>query len=128
MHPSSLSIRHLTSIHLDRAKMKLAYVLLERDLFQKYGPTAIQNLTDDDRRQLARLGHDLGWKRLSQIAVIATIRTFRRWYRALIRPCTKKSVGGKSRTSAEIELIVDADINRMNTGSKDAGMHLRLVK
>jgi putative transposase len=106
MQPPSLSIRHLTSIHLDRAKMKLAYVLLERDLFQKYGPTATHHLTDDDRRQLARLGHDLGWIRLSQIAVIATIRTFRRWYRALVGKSMPKSAGGKTGTSAEFELIV----------------------
>ena len=76
----TLNVRHLTSQHTEQLKRKLAYVLLERDLFQMFGSDAIRYLTDDHRRQLARLGHDLGWKNLLKIAVIATMRIYRRWY------------------------------------------------
>ena len=79
-------------------------MLLERDVFRAHGSTAVRHLTDDDRRQLARLGHDIGWRRLGRIAVIATTRTIRRWFRELIsQPKRTKSPGGKNRTSKETE-------------------------
>ena len=67
--PTSLTFRHITSKALERAKLTTAYALLERDLFRAHGPTAVRRLTDDERRQLARLGHDIGWRRLSRVAV-----------------------------------------------------------
>ena len=77
--PATLTFRHITSKALERAKLTTSYALLERDLFRAHGPTAVRYLTDDERRQLARLlGHDIGWRRLSRVAVIATIRTIRR--------------------------------------------------
>ena len=61
--PTALTCRHITSKALERAKLTIAYVLLERDLFRLRGSTAIRHLSDDERRQLARLGHDIGWGR-----------------------------------------------------------------
>jgi transposase len=101
---TALKFRHLTSQSLQRAKLTIAYVLLERDLFRTHGPTAIRHLTDNDRRQLARLGHDIGWRRLVRIAVIATIRTIRRWFRDLIdQPDKAKKAGGRNCTSTATE-------------------------
>jgi len=98
------AIRHLTSQHLVRARKKLEYVLLERDLFRLHGASAVRNLTDDDRRQLARLGYDIGWKHLLKIATIATLRTVRRWYQSLIERHDKpKRRGGRWQTSLETE-------------------------
>ena len=100
--PTTLTIRHITSQALERAKLTTSYALLERDLFRTHGPTAVRHLTDDERRQLARLGHDIGWRRLVRIAVSATIRTIRRWFRDLIdQPEKTKNPGGKNRTSKE---------------------------
>ena len=102
--PTTLTFRHITSKALERAKLTTSYALLERDLFRAHGPTAVRHLTDDERRQLARLGHDIGWRRLSRVAVIATIRTIRRWFRDLIDQTEKaKKPGGKNRTSKENE-------------------------
>ena len=104
MTSKTLNIRHVTSQHLERARGKLAYVLLERDLFFRHGPTAVRHLTDNDRGQLARLGHDIGWKHLFKIAVIASLRTIRRWYRLLIEQHDKpKRRGGRRRTSLDTE-------------------------
>ena len=101
---SALTFRHITSPALERAKLTTSYVLLERDVFRTHGSTAVRHLTDDERRQLARIGHDIGWRRLGRIAVIATIRTLRRWFRELIsHPERTKSPGGKNRTSPETE-------------------------
>jgi putative transposase len=101
---TALTFRHLTSKALERAKLTTAYALLERDLFRTHGPTAVRHLTDDVRRQLARLGHDIGWRRLSRVAVIATTRTIRRWFRDLINQTEKaKKPSGKHRTSQENE-------------------------
>jgi hypothetical protein len=58
--PTTLTFRHVPSKALERAKLTIAYTLLERDLFRAHGPTAVRHLTDDERRQLARLGHDIG--------------------------------------------------------------------
>ncbi len=57
---TTLTFRHITSQALERAKLTIAYALLERDLFRTHGPSAVRRLTDDERRQLARLGHDIG--------------------------------------------------------------------
>jgi putative transposase len=101
---TALTFRHITSKALERAKLTIAYALLERDLFRAHRPTAARRLTDDERRQLARLGHDIGWRRLLPIAAITTVRTIRRWFRELIDPKNKKqSPGGKNRTSKENE-------------------------
>ena len=104
MTSKTLNLRHGTSQHLERTRRKLAYVLLERDLFRLHGPSAVWRLTDDDRRQLARLGHDIRWKHLFKIAVIASLRTIRRWYRLLIEQHDKpKRRGGRKRTSLDTE-------------------------
>jgi len=105
--PTSVTFRHITSKALERAKLATACALLERDVFRTHGSTAVRHLTDDERRQLARLGHDIGWRRLRRIAVIATIRTIRRWFRELIsQPERAKSPGGENRTSTETELEI----------------------
>jgi len=102
--PTAVTFRHITSQALERAKLTTSYVLLEREVFRAHGPTAVRHLTDDERRQLARLGHDIGWRRLSRIAVIATVRTLRRWFRELISQQERaKSSAGKNRTSPETE-------------------------
>ncbi len=102
MTTTGLTFRHVTSQALERAKLTIAYVLMERDLFRKHGPTAVRHVVQDERRQLARLGHDIGWRRLGRIAVIATVRTLRRWFRELIDlPEHTKSPGGQNRTSKE---------------------------
>ena len=102
--PATLTFRHITSKALERAKHTTSYALLERDLFRAHGPTAVRHLTDDERRQLARLGHDIGWRRLIPIAAIATVRTIRRWFRDLIDQSERaKKPGGKHRTSKENE-------------------------
>ena len=104
MTSKTLNIRHITSQHLERTRRKLAYVLLERDLFRLHGPSAVRRLTDDVRRQLARLGHDIGWKHLIKIAVIASLRTIRRWYRLLIEHLDNpKPRGDRQRTSLDTE-------------------------
>ena len=57
---TALTFRHITAKALERAKLTTAYALLERDLFRAHGRTAVRHLTDDERRQLARMGHDIG--------------------------------------------------------------------
>ncbi len=102
--PTAVTFRHITSKALERANLTIAYVLLERDLFRTHGSTAVRHLSDDERRQLARLEHDLGWGRLSGIAASATIRTIRRWFRDLIDQSERaKSPGGQSRTRKATE-------------------------
>ena len=58
---TTLTFRHITSKALERAKLTIAYALWERDLFRAHGPTAVRYVPDDERRQLARMGHDIGW-------------------------------------------------------------------
>ena len=92
---TALTFRHITAKALERAKLTTAYALLERDLFRAHGRTAVRHLTDNERRQLARMGHDLGWRRLRPVAAIATVRTIRRWFRDLIdQPGKAKRPGG----------------------------------
>ena len=101
---TALTFRHITAKALERAKLTTAYALLERDLFRAHGRTAVRHLTDNEHRQLARMGHDLGWRRLRPVAAIATVRTIRRWFRDLIdQPGKATRPGGKHRTSKETE-------------------------
>ncbi|HAT11845.1 MAG TPA: hypothetical protein DCS97_14930 [Planctomycetes bacterium] len=88
-----------------REKARADYLDAERGLFERWGPTAGRNLTDDDRRLLAVQGKAVGWKRLTKIAHIATAQTIRRWHRKLIGITRAKS-GGKPQTSPVVEALV----------------------
>jgi len=88
-----------------REKARADYLEAERDLFQRWGASAVRLVDNDDRRLLARLGKEVGWKRLRRVAQIAGVKTIRRWYRILIGPLRAKS-GGKSQTTPEIEALV----------------------
>jgi hypothetical protein len=52
-------------------------------------------LSDQDRRRLALLGHELGRATLAQVATIATADTILRWHRKLpARTCAHEGRGG----------------------------------
>jgi hypothetical protein len=97
--------RLLTDRRYLREKARADYLDAERDLFLRWGATAVRHLDDDDRRQLARLGQAVGWKRLGRIARIATVRTMRQWHRDLIGPL-RALPGGKPQTTPDIEALV----------------------
>lgn len=69
----SISVTDLRDHRLAISNATVAYVSAERDLFQRWGPTAVRHLYTDDRRRLARLAHDLGWRRVKQHARIVTV-------------------------------------------------------
>lgn len=95
----------LSDARFQREKARADYLDAERDIFCQWGPTAVRRLNDDDRRQLARLGKEVGWKRLAKVARIATVRTIRRWHRVLVGS-VRLSPGGKPQTPPEIEALV----------------------
>ena len=88
-----------------REKARADYLDAERDLFERWGRTAIRQLTDDGRRMLARLGEAVGWKRLKKVAHIATADTIRKWFRKLIGT-TRTTPGGRTPTTPEIVALV----------------------
>ena len=51
----STAIHSLINRQLQLAQCAIAYLTAERDLYQRFGPTADRHLDDDDRRRLARL-------------------------------------------------------------------------
>ncbi len=100
---------------------------IERNLYRAHGSDAIRHLTNDDRRQLARAGQELGWKRLLKLVTIATVRTIRRWYRELIgkhNGCER--TGGRPRTSVETEQLV-VQLAVENSWGNDAWGTKRIV-
>lgn len=88
-----------------RERARADYLDAERNLFMRWGPTACQHLTDDDRRHLAKLGKAVGWKRLKRIARIAAVTTIRRWHRTLIGHLRAHG-GGKPQCTPEVEVLV----------------------
>ncbi len=54
-----------------REKARADYLDAERGLFERWGPTAGRNLTDDDRRLLAVQGKAVGWTHRLSAAGIA---------------------------------------------------------
>lgn len=104
---SSVTIQHLTTKKLDQAIAAIAYLTAERDLFRLHGTHADRHIDDDDRRRLARLAHDLGWRRVGKHARIVTVRTLRRWWKMLIDATTPKpSRGGRKPTPPDVVAIV----------------------
>ena len=65
-------------------------------------------LTDEDRRRLARRGHRLGRRRLTQIATIVTPDTILRWHRLLVagKWTYAKGRAGRRGVIAEIRRLV----------------------
>jgi hypothetical protein len=104
----TLTIRQLTDHKLLQAAADaIAYLTAERDLFRLHGSHAERHLNDDDRRRLARLAHDLGWRRVGKHARIVTVRTLRRWWRSLIDTATPKAArGGHKPTPPDVVAIV----------------------
>lgn len=123
--PTSLDVRHLTNQQLQRKEDALAFVACERDLYRRLGTNAGSRLHDDDRRRLARLGHDVGWNRLKKLATIAKVGTIRKWYRQLIGKISRRS-GGRARTSEETEKLV-LKLARDNSWGNDAWGAKRIV-
>lgn len=92
---------------LARAQAAIAFLTAERDVFQRFGPTAYRHLDDDDRRRLARLAHDLGWRRVAKHVRMVTVRTLRHWWRTLIDTTTPKSPrGGRKPTPSDVVAVV----------------------
>ena len=65
-------------------------------------------LSDDERRRLARLGHQLGRAAVVQVANIATADTILRWHRELTgRTCTQiRRRTGRSRVQTHIRDLI----------------------
>jgi transposase InsO family protein len=98
---------HLVDRKLKQATDTIAYLTAERDLFRLHGPHAERHLDDDDRRRLARLAHDLGWRRTVPHARIVTVRTLRRWWKTLVDTATPKAArGGRKPTSPDVIAVV----------------------
>lgn len=104
---ATLTVRHLTNAKQQRASAAIAYLTAERDVFQRFGPFAARHLDDDDRRQLARLAHDLGWRRVAKHARVVTVRTLRRWWATLIDTSAPKTPrGGRKPISPDVIAVV----------------------
>jgi putative transposase len=97
----------------------IAYLTTERDLFSRWGPTAVRHIDDDDRRRLARLAHDLGWRRAQRHTRIATTATLRRWWRDLIAAQPTSQRGGRKPISPEHVVLILA-MARDNSLGNDA--------
>jgi putative transposase len=102
---AAMILKVVADARYQREKARADYLDAERDLFERWGPSAARHLTDDDRRILARLGQSVGWKRLRKIAHVAAARTIRAWHRKLIGTPRGRS-GGKTPTTPEIEALV----------------------
>ena len=68
----------------DQRQEALAYLIEENRILRAQLRGQRLRLTDDDRRRLARCGHRLGHRLLSQVATIVTPDTILRWHRQLI--------------------------------------------
>lgn len=105
--PPRLNIHHVTSAKLQQERAAIAYLTAERDLFHLHGPHAERHLDDDDRRRMARLAHDLGWRRVSRHARLVTVRTLRRWWKTLINTATPRARrGGRKPTPPDVVAVV----------------------
>lgn len=127
----SISVTDLRDHRLAISNATIAYVSAERDLFQHWGPSAVRHQDTDDRRRLARLAHDLGWRRVKLHARIVTVTTLRRWWRELVQPRSQVRRGGRQPVAPEtIALILD--LARENCHGNDAWgrrrIHGELIK
>lgn len=105
--PMPITITKLRDARSAISTAAIAYITAERDLFCRWGPTAVRHIDDDDRRRLARLAHDLGWRRAKRHARIATVSTLRRWWRNLIaaRSAAERR-GGRKPIAAEHAALI----------------------
>jgi transposase InsO family protein len=116
----SSGIRPFRDRRLAISAATIAYVSAERDLFRRWGPTAVRHLTVDDRRMLARLAHNLGWRQVKRHACIATVGTLRHWWRDLVQdPQASPRRGGRKAVCAETMNLV-LDMARDNSLGNDA--------
>lgn len=102
---AAMIMKTIADARFQRELARADYLDAERNLFQRWGPTAGRHLTDDDRRLLAQLGKAVGWKRLKKVAHIAKPKTIRTWYRRLIGN-TGAALGGKTPTTPDIVALV----------------------
>lgn len=116
----SLTITNLRDRRLAISNAIIAYLAVERDHFQRWGPTAVRYVNDDGRCQLARLAHDVGWRRVRRHARIATVATLRRWWRVLVLGQAKRRHrGGKQPVApGTVDLVVT--MARENSLGNDA--------
>ena len=64
-------------------------------------------LSDEERRRLAVLGHQLGRGALAQVATIATADTILRWHRELARRCLRpRRRSGRPRVEAAVRSLI----------------------
>ena len=90
----------------DQRQASFAYLIEENRILRAHLRGRIR-LTDDERRRLAVLGHRLGRRRLSQVAMIVTPDTILRWHRQLIaRKWTYATRPGRRGVLAEIRRLV----------------------
>gem|GEM_PF-736967 len=95
-------------------------------IFRLHGSHAERHLDDDDRRRLARLGHDLGWRRVGKHARLVTMRTLRRWWKTLIDTTKPPAArGGRKPFSPDVVAVV-IRLAKENSIGNDAGGQRRI--
>jgi hypothetical protein len=90
-----------------RQQQAVAYLTEENRILRGHVRGRLR-LTDEERQRLARHGHRLGRRRLSEIATIVTPDTILRWHRQLIArkwTCAKRR-GGRPGVLVEIRRLV----------------------
>ena len=90
-----------------RQQQAVAYLIEENRILRGHVRGRLR-LTDEERQRLARHGHRLGRRRLSEIATIVTPDTILRWHRQLIArkwTCAKRR-GGRPGVLVEIRRLV----------------------
>jgi putative transposase len=90
-----------------RQQQAVAYLTEENRILRGHVRGRLR-LTDEERQRLARHGHQLGRRRLSEIATIVTPDTILRWHRQLIArkwTCAKRR-GGRPGVLVEIRRLV----------------------
>ena len=88
----------------DRRQEAVAYLIEENRILRAQLRGRRLQLTDEDRRRLARCGHRLGRRRLSQVATIVTLDTILRWHRQLIARKWTYARGRSCRSGVLLEI------------------------
>jgi hypothetical protein len=90
-----------------RRQAAMTYLIEENRVLRGHVRGRIR-LTDEERRRLAVHGHQLGRRRLGEVATIVTPDTILRWHRRLVaRKWTyAKKRGGRPGVLAEIQRLV----------------------
>jgi putative transposase len=103
-----LMLMAVTGWWSDQRQAAVAYLIQENRILRAQLGGRRLRLTDEDRRRLARCGHRLGRRRLSQVATIVTPDTILRWHRQLIAQKWTYARGrsGRSGVFAEIRRLV----------------------